>query len=196
MRRRTVTLAAIGLVWGMSTTALAQTTTTSSTSTTTSTSTTVATTTTTVPNPCTGQVCTESPPPAFLAGINGEVRLDEGSYCWRKPAADAHGNLIASCVDTFMPTTPPVLVVQPGETVTLRFGSMTPTYVQRDEATNTVVLPPGNPVRFTVDLAPGVHTVGFFTRWLQGDASYGVRLDVRAPGPPTTQQPRPLALTG
>ena len=120
------------------------------------------------------------------------MALDPGSFCWRNPAPNSQGLFGALCADrlAFEPTA--TLAVAVGETLTLRFSALTPTEVvlQRDE--QSTPLTAGNPTRFTVDLPIGVHTVGFFTRWLQGDASYYLRLDVRA----AAAQGRSLTLTG
>ena len=178
----------------------AQTTTTSSTTTssTTSTSTTstsipttvAATTSTTQPNPCAGQPCTEQPPQAYLAGVNGEVRLDAGGFCWRRPAPDAQGNIVGLCTSV-TPADPPVtLVVGRGETLTLRFdGPGAPTQVTLRENDVATPLAAGNPVRFAADYSVGFHILDVATVWLQGDVHYRVRLDVRA-------APRTIALTG
>ena len=198
-RRMTGTLAVcLGLlVAAMGTAAGAQTTTTTTTSTSTSSTTssststtattTGSTTTTTAPpvvNPCDGQPCTAEPPRAVLSGTHGEVALDRGSYCWRGPDVDANGNIIVGCVDIVASEPDAELVVQAGETLSLRFGSMTPSEVsmQRDETSTS--LDAGNPVRFVADLPAGSHVVSFLTRWSQGDASYRVRLVVRATARP------------
>lgn len=199
MRRRTAGLVVAVMVWGLSTTAGAQTTTTSSSTTSSTTSTTtLATTTTTFPDPCAGQPCTAQPPDAFVAGVNGEVRLDRGSSCWRSPGPDANGNFVALCSDVFPRDPDAVLIVRAGETLTLRFATaMSPTFVQLERGGQTTALTPGNPVRFGADLPVGSHVVRFFTRWLQGDMSYSVRLDVRAAGaPPATPTRGNIALTG
>ncbi len=194
MRRRTAGLIVAVMVWGVSTTAGAQTTTSSSTSSsTTSTSTVATTTTTTLPNPCAGQPCTARPPDAFVAGFNGEVRLDNGSFCWRNPVPDGVG----LCADSPLRDPDAVLVVRAGETLALRFATaMSPTFVQLERGGQTTALTPGNPVRFGADLPVGSHVVRFFTRWLQGDMSYSVRLDVRAAGAPATPTRGNIALTG
>jgi hypothetical protein len=196
MGRRTIGLAMAGLMLWWAAGAQAQTSTSSTSSSSSSTSTT-STTSTTVANPCTGQVCTAEPPAAFLSGTNGEVRLDRGGYCWRSPTPDAQGVFTALCVDTVPRLPDAVLVVQAGEELTLRFGAMAPTEVSLERDDQSTPLSPGNPVRFRADLPAGVQVVRFFTRWLQGDASYGVRLDVRAAAPPAA--PRTggaIALTG
>ena len=186
------------MAWGVSTTAGAQTTTTSSSTSSSTTSTsTIATTTTTLANPCVGQPCTARPPDAFVAGVNGEVRLDGGSFCWSSPAPDANGNFVGLCADTLLRDPDAVLVVRAGETLTLRFATaMSPTFVQLERGGQTTALTPGNPVRFGADLPVGSHVVRFFTRWLQGDMSYNVRLDVRATGAPATPTRGRIALTG
>jgi hypothetical protein len=186
----------LGAVW-WSSVAGAQTTSTSSTSSTsssTSTSTsTSSTTSTTVADPCATQPCTERPPAAFLAGSAGEVALEPGSFCWRSPTPTPPGGFSATCGDrlAFEPST--VLAVTVGETLTLRFSALTPTSVVLEPGDRSTPLTAANPTSFTVDLPVGVRTVGFFTRWVQGDASYYLRLDVRAAAVP---QGRSLALTG
>ena len=198
MRRRTAGLILAVMVWGGATTAGAQTTTTSSSTSSSTTSTsTVATTTTTLPNPCTGQPCTAQPPDAFVAGVNGEVRLDRGSFCWSSWVPDANGNFGALCATVELRDPDAVLVVRAGETLTLRFATaMSPTFVQLARGEQTTALTAGNPVRFGADLPVGSHVVRFFTRWLQGDMSYSVRLDVRATGAPATPTRGNIALTG
>ena len=194
MQRRTAGLVVAVMVWGGSTTAGAQTTTTStSTSSSTTSTSAVATTSTTLPNPCAGQPCTAQPPDAFVSGVNGEVRLDRGSFCWRNPVPDGVG----LCADMLLRDPDAVLVVRAGETLSLRFATvMAPTFVQLERGGQITALTPGNPVRFGADLPVGSHVVHFFTRWLQGDMSYSVRLDVRATGAPATPTRGNIALTG
>jgi hypothetical protein len=187
MKRRTAALLTACMGWSVASMAGAQTT---STSTSNSTSSSTTSTSTTVVNPCAGQICTDRPPPAFLSGPNGEVALDEGGSCWRSPQPNAAGQLTAVCVDK-VPSGDPValLVVTAGETLTLRFGSMVPTEVVFVDDGRSTALTPGNPIRLDANLSVGIHRIAVLTRWLQGDASYGLRLDVRTAG-------RPLALTG
>jgi hypothetical protein len=105
------------------------------------------------------------------------------------------GGFVGICADVFDRDPKALLVVRAGETLGLRFDTvLAPTFVQLDRGVQSTQITPGNPARFVADLPVGVHAVHFFTRWSQGDASYSVRLDVRAPT--TAQDPRPLALTG
>ena len=206
MKRRVAALVAAGMLWSIASHATAQTTTTSSsttssstTSSTTSSSTTSSSTTSTTiadVNPCAGRQCTETPPAAFLAGVNGEVQLDEGGYCWSSPGPNAQGQFSARCVDKIAKTPDAVLRVRAGETLTLRFAAMAPTEVSLETNGQSWALTAGNPVRFVADLPVGVHEVRFFTKWAQGSASHAVRLDVRAATTAPTSGPRPLALTG
>ena len=197
VHRRTVGLLVALLAWGISTTAVAQTSSTSSSSTTSTTSTsTSSTTSTTFPNPCAGRPCTDQPPAALLSGVNGEVRLDRGSSCWTRPNPDVPGGFIGVCADVFDRVPEALLVVRAGETLSLRFETtLSPTFVQLNRGEQATQLTPGNPARFVADLPVGIHVVHFFTRWSQGDASFSVRLDVRASST-TASDPRPLALTG
>jgi hypothetical protein len=196
MKRRTVAIVVAGALWWIASVATAQTTTTStstSTSTTSTSTTSTSITSTTVANPCAGQPCTDRPPDAFLAGASGEVRLDPGSFCWSGPVPGSAGLFGTLCADAAQRDPDATLVVSPGETLTLRFSTGTPTEVilQREDVGRG--LAPANPVRFTVDLPAGsTPVISFFTRWPQGDASYSVRLQVRA----ATPVARPLALTG
>lgn len=187
MKRRTAAVLVACMGWSVASMAGAQTTTssTSSSSTTTSTSTTS----TTVTNPCAGQVCTDRPPPAFLSGLAGEVALDDGGYCWRSPQPNAQGFLTAVCADVIGVEPRALLLVTAGEMLTLRFGSMVPTEVVFVDDGRSTALTPGNPIRFDANLSVGVHQIAILTKWLQGDAAYRLRLDVRAGG-------RPIALTG
>ena len=193
MRARAAAVAVAGMIWSISSGATAQTTSTTSTSTssTTTTSTTITpTTSTTFPALCAGRVCTDRPPPAFLAGVNGEVALEEGSHCWTPPVPNTQGQHLFLCADELAKVPDPILRVRAGETLTLRFGAaMTPTAVAFRRGEQSTALTAGNPVRFPANLPVGVHELYFSTRWHQGDAAYLVRLDVRA-------APRPLALTG
>jgi hypothetical protein len=196
MRRRTAGLIVAVLVWGGSTMAGAQTTTTSTSSSTTGSSTTstsaVATTSTTLPNPCAGQPCIAQPPDAFVSGVNGEVRLDRGSFCWSSPTPG-----VGLCATAELRDPDAVLVVRAGETLGLRFAiAMSPTFVRLERGGQTTALTPGNPVRFGADLPVGSHVVRFSTGWLQGDMGYSVRLDVRATGAPATPTRGRIALTG
>jgi hypothetical protein len=180
----------------------AQTTTTTSSSTTSSTvavtTTMAATTTTTVANPCAGQPCTVDPPVATLSGSGGETPLSPLPYCWRAPTSGTDGPVTRCATPALALDIPVGLVVRQGETLTLRFGiGMSPTQVvlaRRDQP--TTALTPGNPTVFVADLPVGQQLVSFVTTWLQGEATYLVKLDVRAAAVPTTSSPRPLALTG
>ena len=103
------------------------------------------------------------------------------------------------CLDRLAFEPDAVLVVQQGETLTLRFSAMTPTEVHLQRGDQSTPLIASNPVRFTADFPAGSsHVVSFFTRWLQGDASYVVRLNVRAAGAPpaTPRTAANLTLTG
>ena len=198
--RRVTALTVIVLALCLGQGAAAQTTTTSSTTSTTSAvSTTVPSTTSTtstrVPNPCTGQPCTERPPQAFLAGASGEVGLTGGGFCWNSPTPDAQGHIIGVCVTVLLVDPPVTLVVRRGETLTLRFEAPgAPTRITLREKDVATPLAAGNPVRFAADYAVGFHTLDVSTLWLQGDVGYRVRLDVRAATTPRTG--RNIALTG
>jgi hypothetical protein len=197
MRRAATAILILVILW-LAQGAAAQTTTTSSTSSTSTstTSTTVgATTSTTQPNPCTGQPCTERPLAAFLAGVNGEVRLDAGGFCWQSPTPNAQGIIGTLCATVDLPEPPVTLVVRRGETLTLRFDAAgAPTRVTLRENDVPTPLAAGNPVRFPADYAVGFHTVDVSTLWLQGDMNYRVRLDVRAAATPRAGTS--IALTG
>lgn len=195
MTRRTLGLLMAVGIWGVSATAMAQTTTSSSSTSSSTTTSTSSTTSTTFLNPCAGQPCTDQPPAALLSGLNGEVRLDRGSSCWKRPDRDVPGGFIGVCADVFDRVPEALLEVRAGETLSLRFDTvLSPTFVQLTRGEQATQLTPGNPTRFVPDLPVGIHVVHLFTRWSQGDASYSVRLDVRAASP--AQDPRPLALTG
>jgi hypothetical protein len=172
----------------------AQTTSTTST-TSTSTSTSTSTTSTTLVNPCAGQPCTTQPPVAVLSGSAGELTLGTGGYCWRQP-----DGMTGVCVTAALAPeeSRPTLVVRAGETLTLRFGTaMAPTSVMLNRGGDaSLQLAATNPTTFRVDLAPGIFNGAFLAQWLQGDATYSVRLDVRAASRPDAQDPRPLSLTG
>ena len=174
---------------GAQTTTSSSTTSTSSTSS--STSTTVATTTSmTQPNPCAGQPCTDRPPQAFLAGADGEVRLDAGGHCWRGATPNLQGTIVGVCVSVLQVDPPVTLVVRRGETLTLRFDAPgAPTRITLREHNVPAPLPAGNPVRFAADYSVGFHTLDVSTLWLQGDVGYRVRIEVRA-------APGRIALTG
>lgn len=92
----------------------------------------------------------------------------------------------------------PTLVVRAGETLTLRFATaVAPTSVSLNRGGEpNRSLPATNPTTFQVDMAPGFFSGAFFTHWIQGDATYRVRLDARAATRPDAQDPRPLSLTG
>jgi len=184
------------------TTAGAQTTTTSSsgsTSSTAPTSTALApatTTTTTGVDPCTGRPCTAEPPLGFLSGTAGEVRMDMSSACWRDPATTAPGT--ARCFSALIAPPGATLVVQRGESLTLRYASpMAPT--RAVFSFNDTSLMPGitNPTTFKADFPLGSTRVFLITGWLQGEVTYAVTLDVRAAAtPPATPQKGPVRLTG
>jgi len=180
--------------------AFAQTTTTStssSTSTTTS-SVTPTTTSTTLANPCTGQPCTEEPPQVVLVSVSGQIQADRGGYCWRRPADPNRVCLALARPPGYQP---PILVVTEGETVTVRFTPPVPgTPIDVSLGTDGVVTPltAASPTTFRVTLAPGIHdNLAILARWLQGEAPYGFRLDVRrAATPADPSEGRLIALTG
>jgi hypothetical protein len=156
------------------------------------------TTSTTVANPCTGQPCTAAPPAAFLSAAAGEVRLDMTGSCWLDPVPGAQGQL-HHCVTALLANDPgATLVVQAGETLSLRFDTaMSPTQAAFTADDKTTALAATNPTTFKADFAPGSHTVIVNTQWLQGDSGYRVSLDVRAAAPPpATPQTGPISLTG
>lgn len=133
------------------------------------------TTTTTEPDTCSEGTCTAEPPAALLSARAGEIQAAQISYCWTDPDGDG-----ARCVDMRPDQPLPVLAVRQGEALTLRFAtSARPTEVLlSQDGGEPRPLAAGNPTTFVVDLPPGGHDVRFFTRWQQGDAAYGVRLDV------------------
>jgi len=104
----------------------------------------------------------------------------------------------ACLLATLAPDIPVGLVVRRGETLTLRFAiGMAPTEVRLrrfPDGEPTTALTPANPTVFVNDLPVGVYLISFATKWNQGDASYVLKVDVRAPA--TASEPRVLALTG
>ncbi len=212
MRRRMAALLVVGIGLFVGSGAGAQTTTTtSSTSSTTSSSTTsstavvpttpppTTTTSTTIVNPCTGQPCTVDPPVATLSGSGGDVPLNMTSACWRAPVFGAEGPVARCLAATLAPfeSIPVGLVVRNGETLTLRFAiGMAPTEVvlQRGEASTP--LTPANPTTFVANLPVGVYLISFNTKWNQGNASYFLKVDVRAAAGPASPTRGTIALTG
>jgi hypothetical protein len=158
------------------------------------------TTSTTGVDPCTGRPCTAQPPAALLSGAAGEVRMDTSSACWRDPATMAQGT--AQCFSALIAPPGATLVVQQGETLSLRYVSpMAPT--RAVFSFNDTSLMPGiaNPTTFRADFPVGTTRVFLITGWLQGEVTYAVTLDVRAAAtppttPPATPQTGPLSLTG
>jgi len=197
MRRRAVALLAGVLGLFAASAAGAQTTSTSSTSTsssTTSTSTTsTSTTSTTIANPCAGQPCTTDPPDAFLSGTAGEVRADLAESCWRDPLPTG----LTRCLSALLVPPGATLVVQAGETLSLRFAiGMAPTTVTLSVKDVVTPLVTGNSLAFTPDLPSGLNAATFRTTWLQGDVVYRVTLDVRPRTPTATPRTGPVSLTG
>lgn len=194
MIRRTAGFLVTCMALWLAPAAIAQTTTSStstSTSSTTSTSTT-STTSTTLANPCTGQQCTAEAPVAYLAGAAGELRLDLGGSCWRSPTSAT-----GMCTSFLLVEPTTALVVRSGETLSLRFATaMAPTSLSLSRNDVATPLVAGNPATFAADLPVGTHVVFFTTKWLQGDASYRIKLDVRAAAGPATPQPGTITLTG
>lgn len=190
---RVVLLAVMTLIPGA---ASAQTTT--STTTTTTSTITPTTTSTTLANPCTGQPCTEEPPQVVLVSASGQIQADRGGYCWRRPEDP---NRFCVAIARPLGYQPPILVVAEGETVTVRFTPPVPgTPIEVSLGTDGVVTPltAASPTTFRVTLAPGIHdNMAILTRWLQGEAPYGFRLDVRRLATPAEPSGgRPIALTG
>ena len=199
MRRPRRLLRVVLTVMALSPGAAVAQTTTSSTSTSTTTSTVAPTTTsTTLADPCTGQPCTDEPPQVVLVAASGQIQADRGGYCWRRPADPNR-----FCVALARPLgyQPPTLVVTEGETVTVRFTPPVPgTPVDVSLGHDGVVTPltTANPTTFRVTQAPGIHEgLAILTRWIQGEAPYGFRLDVRrAATPADPSGGRPITLTG
>jgi hypothetical protein len=138
---------------------------------------------------------------ATLSGSSGDVVLNPSGYCWRSPTPTAQGLTTACLISTPALNTPVEMIVRRGETLTLRFAiGMSPTEVLLLRGTDppsditTTALTAANPTTFAADLAVGVHVLTFQTKWNQGDASYRLKVEVRAA--PTAADPRPLVLTG
>ena len=123
------------------------------------------------------------PPGALLSGPSDSIRATMGSYCWK---ADATAP--ALCADTFgFPSTASILNVRRGDTVSVRFEAPDNPLGARvfvvdaapTDAGSVREMPASNPTAFTADLAPGLYRMGLSTSWVQGDASYSFRLNVR-----------------
>jgi hypothetical protein len=133
-----------------------------------------------------------------LVSASGQIQADRGSYCWRRPADPTRVCVALARLPGYQP---PILVVTEGETVTVRFTPPVPgTPIDVSLGTDGVVTPltAASPTTFRVTLAPGIHpNLAILTRWLQGEAPYGFRLDVRrAATPADPSGGRPIALTG
>lgn len=133
-----------------------------------------------------------------LVSASGQIQADRGGYCWRRPEDSNR-----FCVATARPLNyqPPILVVTEDETVSVRFTPPVPgTPVEVVLGTDGVVTPltAASPTTFRVTLTTGIHdNVAILTRWLQGEASYGFRLEVRRLATPAEPSGgRPITLTG
>lgn len=193
MRRvRLLAAAVLALMAAVPGTAGGQTTTSSTTSTSTTATTLAQTTTTTstLPNPCVGQSCTERPPEALFVAASGQVKADEGGFCWRSPAVPGGVCAAVSRTEGYQP---PTLVVRQGEMVPIRFVStplLTPTAVALVRQGQTITLPASNPTSFRAVFPPGTRVVfDLDAQWFQGKSGYSIAFDVRAAG-------RSLSLTG
>ena len=145
-----------------------------------------------------------SPPPVLASDGDSEVALGLGSYCWT--AGSGQPGL---CADTFGIITNAVpLVVTRGETVELTTSLDLPGATQLEArlqaaggapsgsgadwlawepSTTSASLdvrvgPPG--ATFVADLAPGRYVITLFVAVAQGDAAYGLLLEVGSASPP------------
>ena len=123
------------------------------------------------------------PPATSLSGPADSIRATLGSYCWKPDATAA-----ALCADTFgFPSTASILNVRRGDKVTVRFDAPDNPLAVRvfvvdaapTDAGSVRELAGSNPTTFTADLAPGLYRMGLSTAWVQGEASYSFRLNVR-----------------
>ena len=124
-----------------------------------------------------------APPSVVLTAPQDTIRPARGSSCWRSdPAAPA------LCADVFgFPSDASILNVRRGDTVTVRFEVPdTPlgarVFLVDAPATDggsVRELVASNPTTFVADFPVGLHRIGLSTGWVQGDASYSFRLNVR-----------------
>ncbi len=159
------------------------------------------TTSTTVVNPCIGQPCTADPPAATLSGTGGNVRMTSFNFCWQDPAFAVDGPRSRCLAGALAPfeSIPVGLVVRSGEALTLSFDTrMSPTAVALERGDQTTALTARNPTEFTSSLPVGTYLVFFKTKWIQGNADYILKVQVRAAtaGPATPRTGVPIALTG
>ena len=128
--------------------------------------------------------CPPRPPAAFLASAGGEIQADGSSFCW------AVGGGLGLCADSDYREPSQALAVEQGETLLLRFAV-------RNAPASVAVRPVLNDGTDVADFPPGPTVLFIVTEWHQGDASYVVKLNVRAaPAPPSAAGPgapgRPL----
>ena len=143
--------------------------------------------------------CPPRPPAAFVAGDGGQIQADGSSFCWGVPG---DGGL---CADSHYQEPSQALAVQQREPLRLRFAIRNaPTFVAArpvigaaGDVGDSIPVAGGNPSGFVADFPPGPTVLFIVTDWHQGDASYVVKLNVRAaPAPPSAPGPgapgRPL----
>ena len=123
------------------------------------------------------------PPAVTLAGRQDSIRATQGSSCWRSDPAGP-----ALCADTFgFPATASILNVRRGEAVTIQFAAPDAPLNGRVFLVDAPATAGGsvrelvgaNPTTFVVDFPVGLHRIGLSTGWVQGDAAYSFRLNVR-----------------
>lgn len=161
------------------------------------------TTTTTTGPPPTIPMVPADVPAAVLSGSSGTVTAELGSFAWPQP----DGTTIARIVDyvTEGPNPAQTLTVTQGEMLTLQFqpvlsvATLTVGVWPGGPNNPTIAVPPANPSRFAVTLAPGTHVMSVeatFHGVPTGRASYHFKVRVRAPRPAEPTQPGRIALTG
>ncbi|MCA1672793.1 MAG: hypothetical protein LC799_11510, partial [Actinobacteria bacterium] len=123
------------------------------------------------------------PPGVVLTGAQDSIRATQGSSCWRSDPAGQ-----ALCADSpGFPLGASILNVRRGETATVRFEAPDSPLGARvflvdappTDAGAVRELVASNPTTFVADFPVGLHRVGLSTGWVQGDASYSFRLNVR-----------------
>ncbi len=160
------------------------------------------TTTTSTTVKCAPGSCADQPPAAFLSGLRGETRGEQGSFCWRSGSTGQ-----SLCRDSGFLDPSTALAVTRGEQLRLRFEtSEQPLEVvvyphsqlasprQPIFGVAGVPLPSANPTTFDVDVQQGPSWLVVATKWNQGSSVSFFKVQGQAP--PADATPARLSMTG
>ena len=131
-------------------------------------------------------------PRAFLSAGGRTVEGSGGLGCWAITEQPVEGDVVGvtsdengivgiTCADGTPGYIGKVLIVEPGERLTVRFDR--PDSPERlgitiDESEGRVLTKQTNPASFDAPTTPGRHYIGVANDWPQGDTWHGFKIDV------------------